>query len=300
MTSADSDILKSPTVLVLGAGASCPYGFPLGPQLKPQILSKRNDTATRKQLSSLGFEDSLVDDFYEKLQRGGHSTIDIFLEKKPNFRDLGAHLIADTIMPYEHRDSLFPQTDWYGSLFDAMDFEREEPDVSLLSIVSLNYDRSLEHFLNQNIDYRCSDDRVEFAHQKQEGIRIVHAHGSFGAYPDVPYGLPVNADTLRDAAASIKIVSDHLEDSPDYQKAQQLISSANHIVFLGFGYNQATMTTLLATTQLDRKHLRGTSYGLVSTDIDRLKSSYGKQMLQGDNRNCGQLLADIGLTGRNL
>ena len=97
---------------MLGAGAGQPYGFPLGPRLKHDILSQKNNAETQNNLLTLGFAASLIDDFYNKLTYSSHATIDIFLEKKTDFRELGAHLIARSIMPCENHKMLFPHSDF--------------------------------------------------------------------------------------------------------------------------------------------------------------------------------------------
>jgi hypothetical protein len=300
MAPAHESIMESPTVFVLGAGASNPVGFPLGPGLKSQMLEHLQNAGFRRILHSLGFGDDLISAFENALRYGYHPTIDIFLEKKTNFRAIGAFSIARTLMPFEHHPgNLFPQKDWYGDLFTALDFESEQPDTSLLSIVTLNYDRSFEHFLCKNIDYNCQHERIDFCHEKRRKIEVVHAHGSLGQYPEVPYGINMDdLETLRKAAENIKIVSDRLDDSPDFQKAQEAISKANHIIFLGFGYNERTLSSLMARTNPDGKHFYGTSLGLDESTRARLKEMFEDKMTLGDGQDCLHLLKSIGVTGR--
>lgn len=297
MTVGDTGIMKTPTVLVLGAGASRPFGLPLGRELKQGMLNQLGDGQTRSLLESLEFDGQLIDAFRDALRYGTHPTIDVFLEKKTSFRELGSYLIAKTLMPLERDNQLFPQRDWYGDLFVAMNFETEEPDVSLLSVVTLNYDRSFEHFLKMNIVYNCHEEQVGSAHTKRESIKVVHAHGSLGPYPEVPYGTKAtDADSLRRAAESIKIVSDRLDKSPDFQKAQQIVADAYHVVFLGFGYNEITLTALLAETALDGKHFYGTGFNLDEPTKNKLQNIFGDKMTLGEGLDCSKFLKHIRLT----
>lgn len=292
-------IMESPTVLVLGAGASNRFGFPLGPDLKKLMSENLHNPGFRRTLQPFGFDENLIRDFDEALGYSSHPTIDIFLEKKTNFREIGAYVVARTLMPLERHPSLFPQKDWYRDLFTALDFENEEPNANLLSIVTLNYDRSFEHFLCKNIDYNCHDERIPFCHTKRQKIEVVHAHGSLGQYPEVPYGIDVDdPNTLRRAAKNIKIVPDRLDDSPDFQKAQEIISKANHIVFLGFGYNERTLSLLMAKINPDGKHFYGTSIALDGPTRTRLTEMFGDKITLGENQDCRQLLKTIGVTGR--
>jgi hypothetical protein len=251
-------------------------------------------------MEKLGFEAARVQEFQEALRFTYHPTIDIFLEKKTAFRELGSFLIASTLMPLERPQSLFPQKGWYGALFDALAFEERDPDTRNLSVVSLNYDRSLEHFLAKNIDYNCHDSHVKAAHAKRERITLVHAHGSLGDYPEVPYGTdPSEEAAIRSAAASIKIVSDRLEDSPDFKMAQEVLAGAKHIVFLGFGYHERTLTALLKDVDEENVFFYGTAMGLNQearkSIIERLRGRIALSGVNDVNQDCLSLLREIGV-----
>lgn len=119
-------IFDSGTVLVLGAGASTPYGFPLGRQLKQKIIQNTASTATTpsKQLVEAGFNEKDIFDFNTDLIRSIHPTIDAFLEDRPSRRDIGAFAIAQVLMPLEREDTLYPHPDWhrdwYPTLFEEL------------------------------------------------------------------------------------------------------------------------------------------------------------------------------------
>ena len=66
-----------------------------------------------------------------------------------------------------------------------------------LTIITFNYDRSIEAFLFQSIKYRYKmrDDETRSVFNS---LPIIHPHGILGEYPDVPYkaqldGLPLSA-----------------------------------------------------------------------------------------------------------
>ena len=284
-------------MLVLGAGASRPFGFPLGFELKRLIIDKITGKKNTTPLVNQEFSETLISSFGDALRFGTHTTVDTFLEKKTNFRDLGSFFIADTIMPLERDDQLFPGKDWYGDLFKTLEFEKEDPDTSALSVVTLNYDRSFEHFLKMNIEYNCQHKRVEYAHVKREKIKVVHAHGSLGPYSDISYGFKDDYNNaLRRAAKSIKIMSDHLDESPDFQEAQTVISQAKHIIFLGFGYHMSTLSELFPKSNLVDKKFYGTAFGLDDDDKKKVTDFFKNQItLGGNEENCGAFLKNIGL-----
>ena len=261
--------LNKRTVFILGAGASNPYGLPLGVELKNKMLGNLSSRDCRQILIKRGFETSIVEDFFESLSGTYHPTIDIFLEKKTKFRALGSYLIAYTLLPMELHNSLFPQKDWYGHLYNVINFEHELPHTDKITFVSLNYDRSLEHFLTKNIHYNCQDDAVQNAQSKLKRIKIIHAHGSLGPYPQIPYGAGRTVvDVLRTAADGIRIVSDRLQDSEDFKNAQYAINEASNIVFIGFGYDPTTLKILMSLAKnLGRKRILGTAHNLKPTVI---------------------------------
>ncbi|OVE76759.1 hypothetical protein BVX97_00480 [bacterium E08(2017)] len=274
-------LLGIPTALILGAGASAPYGFPLGPELKNRLLEQTANGQTQTLLQELGFDLKLLRLFSDALRYGTHPTVDVFLEKKTSFRDIGSFLIALTLIPLESPQALFPQKDWYGDLFNTLNLEGLS-NTDNLSIVTLNYDRSLEHFLFNNIEYNCPDILMEQAHKNREKIHIVHAHGSLGNYPDVGYGISSsNKDAIRSAADSIKIISDHLADSDDFADAKDSIKRAERIVIIGFGYNQVTLDALLADVASDGRAIYGTAYKLDNKDRERVEDFFNGNISLG-------------------
>jgi hypothetical protein len=278
------------TALVLGAGASLAYGFPLGQHLKQQILSAvEGHLRGRVEYDGRGGQSRVVDDlygfpaellqeFHEVFKYSAHPTIDQFLERKTKFRDLGAHLIAHVLLPLEQSNKLFPHSGWYAYLFECLGFEQDEPDISCLSIVTLNYERSLEHFLRKNIDYNCRQDREGFAHAKRSKLRIVHAHGSLGDYPSAPYGSTVTADSIRAAAKRIRIMSDNMEDSDDFKKAQELVAECDRAIFLGFGYHAQVLKGLFAKANISKMLFGGSGYGLSSSDQKNASDALGQHI----------------------
>lgn len=292
-------IMESPTVFVLGAGASEPYNFPLGEVLMREIKSLADKIDTGGILMSLGFSELEIADFADTLKYGKYPTIDELLEDQNRFRKLGSHIIARIMMPKE-KAGLLEMEDWYNDLFKALFFNQTQLDARQLSIVTLNYERSFEHFLSSSIHYRIAQPRKDEAYKKLAQIKVVHAHGSFGEYPEVKYGIKVDGDSLRNAAAGILIASDRLVDSPNYRKAQALIYRADHIVFLGFGYDKRILNALLATTELSKiskKIFYGTAVGIDEAMSKRLVERFGDKLTLGKGtQKCQQFLKHMGVT----
>lgn len=264
-------------VLILGAGASHPYGFPLGNQLKAEVLNQTQNLVVTNPLKSVQkYSEDLIKRFQYALRFSRAQTIDELLGKKIEFRDIGAHLIAAAIAAREHGEKILPARDWYAELYDQLSFECDNSDICNFAIVTLNYDRSLEFFLHEAINLDCHHAHVARAHKKRESIRIVHAHGSLGKFPDVPYRVDLgDANAMQRAAMSIKIVSDRLEDSLEYQEAQHLIATARRIVFLGVGYHESILRGLFATTNPKEKEVWGSAINVDDSTMEFVKTFFG-------------------------
>jgi hypothetical protein len=297
----DLDVYSEPTVFVLGAAASKPYGFPLGPQLKEEILRFADDHV-KNFLGDQQQHAELIPGFKSALGQGDYGSVDYFLERKKRYRELGAFYIVSVIGVREQPNSLFPQRDLYADIFYMLDVESESQDIPPISIVSLNYDRSLEFFLRQNIEYNCSDDREEHARQKIKKLPIVHAHGSLGDIAAVPFGHVVtDATSVREATRRIKIVSDKLEDSDEFKQAQQLIAKAKNIVFLGFGYHPTTLQALLSPAKLETKRVFGTAFQLADNRKSAVLQFFKNRIqLGGNGQGCADFLEHLGIGRRNI
>ncbi|MDO9542862.1 MAG: hypothetical protein Q7J98_11150 [Kiritimatiellia bacterium] len=146
-------------------------------------------------------------------------------------------------------------------------------------VVTLNYDRSLEHFLAQYLEYNCPDKIIESSRRKRQNIRIVHAHGSIGDYDAVPYGAAgKNAASLSAAAQSIRIVSDSMESAPDFAAAEQLLGTVQNIVFIGFGYNRVTLERLLKRVHIEKVRFFGTAFQLPDDTATELRLVLGDRI----------------------
>ena len=174
-------MITTPTVLVLGAGASCPYGFPTAKELKNRICEVFSNPDVIRRLAE-GLErsrDQFVE-FRESFWRSGTSSVDAFLEGRPEFLDVGKLAIAYCLIPFENEADLYrPPTDdgdWYLYLSERLNASFDEFENNKLSIITFNYDRSLEHHLFnslRNWHGRSVDECIE----KLAKVPIIHVYG---------------------------------------------------------------------------------------------------------------------------
>src|SRR4051812_27414002 len=180
-------MINQPTVLVLGAGASIPYGFPSGAKLVEMICGEAGQRYLNK-IAPLGqklriISQSRIEGFQDALRRSGELSIDAFLEDRPEFIELGKKLIACALIPCEVEANLWNDISksWYHYLFKSMSCRFEDFSKNKITFVTYNYDRSLEHFLMQRIKnkYPVTAEAAEAAFRQ---IKIIHLHGTLCPY----------------------------------------------------------------------------------------------------------------------
>ena len=117
-------MIEIKTVLVLGAGASIPFGFPSGCDLVDiictQLLSPPVQAKTRveklfteRRIRSFRilkdiFGAKTLSAFADKLLHSGETSVDAFLAyQEKEFMDIGKAVIAASLLPCEHQKILF-------------------------------------------------------------------------------------------------------------------------------------------------------------------------------------------------
>jgi hypothetical protein len=89
-------MITTPTVLILGAGASYPYGFPTAKELEELICEQFKSQETRASLvlsNESNYSGQQFFEFKEAFLRSPLS-IDAFLQRRPDFLDVGKLAIA--------------------------------------------------------------------------------------------------------------------------------------------------------------------------------------------------------------
>lgn len=266
------------TAILLGAGASKPFGFPLGPELKQIVTQCARDNGIQQRLKQLGCDSSHLTDLVECLRYGRFATIDEFLDAKKSFREVGGYIIAESILQRENRDNIFPIRDWFHFLYSKLHKKALSGETPNVVFVSLNYDRSLEYFFSMVAKYDCREDEEEKVRRTLSAIRVYHPHGSLGSLSDLPFGCekgPPDAEKMRQAGRRIQIISDRLEESPAFVEAQKVLASADRILFIGFAYHPSTLGTLLKNVNLEKTELAGTTLNLDPSRVEEVRKWAG-------------------------
>jgi hypothetical protein len=252
--------------LVLGAGASYPYGFPTAKELKGLICEAfSHPTAKASQL--LGGSDDFFE-FREAFLKSGQPSVDAFLERRPNFLNVGKLAIAYCLIPFEEEAKLYRPDplrggDWYEYLSVKLNSPFEEFGSNKLAIITFNYDRSLEHFLLNslhNLHGRSFDDCANALAQ----IPIVHVYGQLGEHPYPQKGCRKYRPNLGglehvgQAAAGITLLH---EQAADLKEAHERLNNAERICFLGFSYHPMNLQRLKLENTSKGREVFGTALG---------------------------------------
>ena len=161
-------------VLVLGAGASKPYGLPLGTELRDSVIRAENNFALYQRVLDVEITKYQYAEFTKTLAHSGFSSVDAFLEENSEWLEIGKAAIALELLKAEWKsiNNLFPpkqpKDHWYETLWSYL----KAPSWSTfkknkISIITFNYDRSLEHYL---VTFPQSDGHTEELEIKEEGL----------------------------------------------------------------------------------------------------------------------------------
>lgn len=321
------DMFHRDTVLILGAGASVPYKFPSGEALVNNILDivpgRGNGDKQLQTLAHLGVGQGVFSEFQRELKQSMHLSIDAFLERRPKYLKAGKVAIAQQLLPCEVNDWLFtPCTEnstrnWYRMLLhkltsgtrDLSDFASNK-----VTIVTFNYDRSLEHFLFTTLHshYETTEDTVAEVLNKMD---FIHVHGRLGLLPwqdgngeRIEYGASY-PDAIERAANEIKIIFEITPDTMhDFMKAHRPINEASEIFFLGFGYHPNNVERLQVPFQdIDggwpdnrSRYICGTAFGLSEEEKRNISQNRCQRINLGEShytidaflKNCFRFLSD--------
>jgi hypothetical protein len=286
---------KRKFVFVVGAGASCDFGFPLGATLATEI-EKRLDLEFNENggvgphptpiLAALG--SSRDSDEYRKAARqlrggiGINESIDQFLMKRrrnPHVRDLGLMTLAHVILDGERNSNFmgYNRTDWERSLsarrstnmsWPAILMEHFIGDLSPEDIcaetfsdaafVIFNYDRCVQ----QSFLYRLQikhDLSFEAALEIVHSIPMVHVYGTLGEIDgSVPFG--AQDAPLADISRTLRTYHDGVVDEAHASRICSMINGAERIIFLGFGFHPENVK-LLFNKGMPKAQMCGTSKG---------------------------------------
>jgi hypothetical protein len=264
-------MIPMPTVMVLGAGASKPYGFPLGRELRDMIRDRLELLAQYPMLYGAGVSSREIEALRDVLDSSPYESIDEILGYRPDIADVGRKAIAEALTVSQHHGRLFPPSGWYRFLFRELGLEDGDADVSpALSVVTFNYDTSFEHFFQYAVTQSFVGERRAHAMRMIEGIPVLHVHGKLEDYYENDAERTDQWVFEGRELPELKLVFDpELSQIPVWQEARELMGAAEHVMFLGFGYGARNLERLGIRELGSDVKCYGTRYGIPDEEIVR-------------------------------
>ena len=187
-------------MLILGAGASKPYGYPTALELRKEII-----TNLIPRLKYYNDEHNKTADFdnepYIKKIKGmisvfknsSTSSIDLFLSRNNKYYVHGKQVITFLLANYElesnfREDIKESKYDWYFNLYEVLTKGIISPDdvpkfsENKISIITFNYDRSFEHFIYDSLINSFTSKREEI-HKLMQNFKVIHVYGKLADLP---------------------------------------------------------------------------------------------------------------------
>ena len=254
------------TLFILGAGASQPYGYPLGSELRKLIcdLNGEHNSLVHHIASEGTFTKQEIINFAEQFRRSGTPSIDKFLSGRSDLVSIGKLIIGAVLSVREDPDKIFSvdnEDHWYSYLWNALTDDAstgEELRRNKVRFITFNYDRSLEFFLHEatKATYKCWDN-VAFDYWSH--FEIAHAYGRIGDtnFADVvnvmPYAPGKTPQAVMQAGRLINIIPEDRDGDQIFQVARQWFDWAKHVYILGFGFDRMNCERLNFSSVIENK-----------------------------------------------
>ena len=298
-------MIDVPTLLIMGAGASKPYGYPTGAELRTEIVTNfcsrlqelfESDSSTKEHEKKKHLREAGA--FIDVFDKSSVESIDKFLALNPFYSYYGKIAITLCILEKEKssqfREALGPSAysqDWYKLLFNRMITSFNKSDdfnhfrENKISFITFNYDRSFEHFLYESFLHAFWEKRHEFEPSLNKSncheyipFPLVHVYGQVDEllwHGGRNYKEAFDFQTILKLSNGIRVIgerADHLKD-----EVSKLISKSKRIFFLGFGYADDNLEAVgLPGNVNENWEIFGTAKGMTEKEIQRIKSNFIK------------------------
>jgi hypothetical protein len=244
-------------IFILGAGASNDVGYPVGADLKHNILNKlrlpeANVASYARDARDAGFEKTLIDEFIDLFGKYSLPSIDEFLSDENNdLRPIGKFLIARELISLEDTDALMTRGGlcWYGMFRKMIGRNLEALAHCNFKFFSFNYDRSLPWFIYNAFSPYARDPLLKpRLGPCVENLFFTPFHGRLSPWPwqdgARPYSNDADMGVIRTASEGIKVVDEAKGDRHFIVDPAKEILDADQVYFLGFAFDPRNMAAL--------------------------------------------------------
>lgn len=303
---ASASMVTTPVTFIVGAGASKPYGLPLGKDLLRIARQATPSNELFQLLLAAGVNVTVLNNVLEDLRRHSAESIDEYMVTRRGKADVDKVcrlLIAGGlgIRLAELGDSHAPpaEEDWLAyvgaELRHGAGTFAECAGVNRVQFVTFNFDSVIEDRLARSLASFLDFDAARLA----QVVPVHHVHGRLPAPPRLP--ITDNSahllfrrewlDWIHSAANSVNVIVDDIH-ADVLMQARSAISSAAIVCFLGFSYHSTNVQRLLPVTGTDRD-VYGTTVGLEDGERARFRARLqpmGRANLDSQAMSCLKLL----------
>ena len=287
-------MITKKTLFILGAGASVPYGYPTGQELRKLLFTKSPTRLEQSQMFDGVDGGHYLDEikvFSHDFEKASDYMIDYFLATRPDHSRIGKIAIYNELLFCENNHGLRESSkdlsdDWMSLLYNEMtsginnqDKYKDFSQKNNVSFITFNYDRVLEYFFWESLKhkYNLTD---EASNELVVGLNIHHVFGRLPPFEHVTVHKGVNkfpyqgfgkiGPHYQDAIQRIKIL--HEREKTDAERISRLIGDAERIFFLGFGFAEENVALLNLKDNIRHKiDIYCTSFGLSKSKQAKIK-----------------------------
>lgn len=288
-------MIKTKTVFILGAGASWPYNYPTGQELRKSICI--NDIIRIRTPQIIKELEYQIENIRRSFENSGNESIDLFLARNHECENIGKLLIVAHILSAEYSSTFnerMPENkknqDWYKYLFGRMTSKLTNPDSykkfnqNNVSFITFNYDRSLEYYMSNALRNSFSKAPSGEITEQIKSMPIYHVYGKVAGLeyedgPAVQYGRIQSTvyEEILNLTKNIRVVFERTNH--EVEKIKNVISEAKRVFFLGFGFAPENLEAIGIPEVFGKeKEIWGTAYGLLDEEIKRIRYKIGKEL----------------------
>lgn len=293
-------MITEETVLIVGAGGSVPYGYPTGAGLRKDICENFPEnyvglyTSTPKvghEFETLKYREA--ETFCKIFKNSSIESIDRFLSINHEiYGEIGKKAIVLSLLKAEleskFREDIeekISRQDWYTFLYNKMISTFTDPDSYLrfgenkISIITFNYDRSLEFFLYSSMCNSFSHVQRENVAEQLKKLKFIHVYGCLANPPWIDglnYQRPeqkkqLTPELIDNLYPNIRTIHQRTKDN-ELKDLQKTIKKAKKIYFLGFGFAEENLHILdLKNTVNQNQNIYATSLGLEANQEEEIR-----------------------------
>jgi len=264
-------LIDKKTVFVLGAGASCPYGYPSGARLRELICF--DGGFRHSYFNYLGrsqFGQSTTDTKRKEVQQfikvfgDSHlKSIDVFMANNPKLAPVGKYIVAYEMLRAEERSCF------------AEDAKRRQEHLK-----DCQRSPDKRRYLWSTAGFEGGDWYFYIYNRLVEGLVGENALPNFSdgnlAFVTFNYDRSLEKffyDSLRNSY-----------QNPELIEAQDILKHADEIFFLGFGYAEENMKVLgLPGTIPPKCRVYGTAFNLTGEEAERIESAIDRERTKAED-----------------